>query len=125
MTAGVWALQNLSGRLYQRLERLGATLEQGLQDAAREWGVTLQVNRAGSVLTPFFTDQPVTDHTSAMVADTDAYAVFFRSLLANGIYPPPSQFEGWFLSAAHSDRDVSTTVSAARRALGDVALARA
>ena len=125
MTAGVWALKNLSGRLYQRLDRLGATLEQGLHDAARERGVALQVNRAGSVLTPFFTDQPVIDHASATAADTDAYAVFFRSMLANGIYSPPSQFEGWFLSAAHTERDVSKTVAAARRAMRDVALARA
>ena len=121
MTAGIWALENLSARLYRELARLGAQLATGLGEAAREAGVALQVNRAESVLTPFFTDRPVTDYTSATSADTGAYAVFFRSLLEQGIYPPPSQFEGWFLSAAHTERDVSRTVAAARRAMREVA----
>ena len=121
MTAGIWALKNLSAGLYRHLARLGAQLATGLDQAARQAEVALQVNRAESVLTPFFTDQPVTDFASATSADTGAYAVFFRSMLEQGIYPPPSQFEGWFLSAAHTARDVSRTVTAARRAMRKVA----
>ena len=76
----------------------------------------LQVNAVGSVLTPFFTDRPVRDYRSATSADTERYARFFRGMLARGIYPPPSQFEAWFLSAAHTARDVDKTIAAARAA---------
>jgi glutamate-1-semialdehyde 2,1-aminomutase len=121
MTAGLWSLQRLSGGLYRRLARMGARLASGLADAARDAGVTLQVNGIGSVLTPFFTSEPVRDYQSALKANTSRYAAFFRAMLARGIYPPPSQFEGWFLSAAHTTRDVDLTIAAARRAMEDVA----
>ena len=124
MTAGVWALRNLSAKLYKRLAALGARLAEGLSDAARDAGVALQVNGIGSVLTPFFIDQAVTDYASATAADTVAYATFFRSLLAQGVYPPPSQFEGWFLSAAHTERDIARTIRAARKAMRDVQSSR-
>ena len=120
MTAGVWALSNLSAPLYRRLAALGGRLAEGLRDAARASGVTLTVNAAGSVLTPFFSANPVTDYASATAADTAAYAAFFQGMLRRGIYPPPSQFEGWFLSAAHTERDVDRTIRAARRSLDDV-----
>ena len=94
---------------------------QGLADAAREAGVALQVNALGSILTPFFTDQPVRDYRSATSANTDCYARFFRGMLARGIYPPPSQFEAWFLSAAHTVKDVDKTIVAARGAMQEVA----
>ncbi|MPZ21094.1 MAG: glutamate-1-semialdehyde 2,1-aminomutase [Luteitalea sp.] len=118
MTAGAWALGELSPRLYRRLDRLGARLVEGLLTAARQAAVPLQVNRAGSILTPFFTDAPVTDYTSACRADTSAYARFFQGLLAAGIYVPPSQFEGWFLSTAHDQSIVDRTVKVAGRVLG-------
>ena len=121
MTAGIWALSNLSAALYRRLAALGERLADGFRSAAREVGVPLTVNVAGSVLTPFFSAGPVVDYASATASDTAAYATFFRGMLRRGIYPPPSQFEGWFLSAAHSERDVDTTVRAARRSLEEVA----
>jgi glutamate-1-semialdehyde 2,1-aminomutase len=120
MTAGLWALDRLTPRLYKGLARRGAMLAAGLAEAARDAGVALQVNAFGSLLTPFFTSSPVRDYDSALKADTAAYATFFRGMLTRGIYPPPSQFEGWFLSAAHSDRDVRTTIAAARAAMKDV-----
>ena len=119
MTAGIWALSNLSAPLYRRLAALGARLADGLRAAALEAGVPLTVNLAGSVLTPFFHPGPVTGYTAATASDTAAYAAFFHGLLERGVYPPPSQFEGWFLSAAHTERDVDRTVRAAREALGD------
>ena len=118
MTAGIWALSELSAGLYRRLAKLGARLADGLGDAARAAGVPLTVNAAGSVLTPFFNPGPVTDDISATASDTEAYAAFHRGMLAEGVYLPPSQFEGWFLSAAHTERDVDRTVRAARRAFG-------
>ena len=120
MTAGLWALGRLTPKLYKDLARRGAMLAAGFADAAREAGVAVQVNAFGSVVTPFFTSSPVRDYESALTANTAAYGAFFRGMLARGIYPPPSQFEAWFLSAAHTDRDIKKTVEAARAAMRDV-----
>ena len=117
MTAGLWCLKHLSPKLYKSLAALGTRLAAGLADAARDAGVALQVNAFGSVLTPFFTDRPVRDFASATSADTDRYAKFFRGMIDRGVYPPPSQFEAWFVSAAHTAKDVDTTVRAARAAM--------
>jgi glutamate-1-semialdehyde 2,1-aminomutase len=114
MTAGLWALEELTPRLYKHLARLGAELAAGLADAARAANVPLQVNAFGSLLTPFFTDRPVRDYQDALSADTAKYAKFFNGMLARGIYPPPSQFEAWFLSAAHTSGDVEKTVKTAK-----------
>lgn len=124
MAAGMWALKNLSVGLYRRLEKLGVKLASGLSDAARAAGVPLQVNGIGSVLTPFFTTEPVTDYVSATASDTDSYATFFRAMLAEGVYPPPSQFEGWFLSAAHTEKDIDRTIRAAGKAMQAVHMNR-
>jgi glutamate-1-semialdehyde 2,1-aminomutase len=124
MTAGIWALERLSPRLYKDLARLGTTLAAGLADAARAADVPLQVNALGSLLTPFFISSPVRDYSSALRSNTDAYAAFFQGMLARGVYPPPSQFEAWFLSAAHADRDIRKTIAAAKGAMQDVARVR-
>ena len=121
MTAGIWALERLSTKLYKELARRGAMLAAGLADAARVAAVPLQVNALGSLLTPFFIASPVRDYASALRSNTAAYAAFFRGMLNRGIYPPPSQFEAWFLSAAHTDRDIRKTIVAARDAMRDVA----
>jgi glutamate-1-semialdehyde 2,1-aminomutase len=120
MTAGIWSLDQLTPRLYRTLAALGTRLAGGLADAARDAGVALQVNAFGSLLTPFFTDRAVHDYRSATSADTGRYARFFRGMIARGIYPPPSQFEAWFLSAAHTIKDVDRTIAAARAAMRDV-----
>ena len=124
MTAGRWSLTRLTPRLYKELARRGALLAAGLADAARAAGVPLQVNAFGSLVTPFFTSSPVRDYDSALTADTAAYGVFFRGMLARGVYPPPSQFEAWFLSAAHTDRQLQQTLTAAHAAMKDVARPR-
>ena len=110
----------LSPQLYRRLAALGTRLAGGLAGAAREAGVALQVNAVGSVLTPFFTDQPVRDYASATTASADQYGRFFRGMLARGVYPPPSQFEAWFLSAAHTATDVDKTIAAAKAAMREL-----
>jgi len=120
MTAGAWALRKLSTTLYRHLEKLRSLVEVGLADGARAAGVPLQINGVGSMFTPFFSDRPVTNYVDATTADTEAYAAFFRGMLARGIYPPPSQFEAWFLSAAHTERDIDRTISAARAALKEI-----
>jgi glutamate-1-semialdehyde 2,1-aminomutase len=117
MTAGLWSLAELSPKLYRHLSKLGAQLSAGLADAARDAGVPLQVNAFGSLVTPFFTSEPVRDFQSAVKADAAMYGRFFREMLDRGVYPPPSQFEAWFLSGAHTEADVAKTIKAARAAL--------
>jgi len=125
MTAGIWCLDHLTPRLYRHLAALGSRLAAGLAGAAREAGVAVQVNAFGSLLTPFFTDRPVHDYRSATSANADHYARFFRGMIARGIYPPPSQFEAWFLSAAHTVKDIDRTIAAAHGAMQDVRAGRA
>jgi glutamate-1-semialdehyde 2,1-aminomutase len=120
MTAGLWSLERLTPRLYKQLAALGAQLAGGLADAARDAGVALQVNAVGSLVTPFFTDRPVRDFASATTSNTNQYGEFFRGMLGRGVYPPPSQFEAWFLSTAHTRRDVAKTIQAARGAMREL-----
>jgi len=107
---------------YERLDLLSAKLAEGLEARARKAGVPLAVNRAGSMLTAFFTAQPVVDYDSARRADTEAFARFFRAVFEGGVYLPPSQFEAVFLSAAHTEEDIAQTLSTAESAF--CALAR-
>ena len=117
MTAGIWCLSQLKPKLYRDLAALGSRLAGGFADAARVAGVALHVNAVGSVVTPFFTDRHVRDYQSATSADTERYGCFFRGMLARGIYAPPSQFEAWFLSAAHTRKDVDATIAAAHEVM--------
>ena len=73
MTAGLWALEQLSAKLYRALDKLGAALQEGLLDAATKASVAVQINRIGSLLTPFFTHEPVVDYRTALTSDTAAY----------------------------------------------------
>jgi len=121
MAAGLWTLNGLSKRLYERLARRGAALALGLAEIARGAGVPLQVNAHGSVLTPFFTSSPVRDYRSALRSNALQYAAFFRGMLARHVYIPPSPFEAWFLSAAHDDLQIARTLRAARAAMDEAA----
>ena len=116
MTAGLWCLEALTPKLYKHLSRLGAHLAEGLAGAARAARVPVQINGFGSLLTMFFTEEPVRDYESAMRSDTERYARFFRAMLDRGVYLPPSQFEAWFLSGAHTAGQVDRTLRAAREA---------
>jgi glutamate-1-semialdehyde 2,1-aminomutase len=92
-----------------------------LEGGARDAGVDLQVQRVGTMFTPFFTAEPVTDWTTARRADTARYGAFFHTMLDRGVYLPPSQFEAGFLSTAHSARAVARSGAAARDAFAAVA----
>ncbi|HKP11198.1 MAG TPA: glutamate-1-semialdehyde 2,1-aminomutase [Blastocatellia bacterium] len=102
---------------YGELERRSAALERGLRDAAGEAGVAATVNRVGSMMTAFFTDEAVTGWDTAKRADTARYGRFFRAMLEEGVYLAPSQFECAFVSAAHGDAEIERTVEAARRVM--------
>lgn len=118
VAAGVATLTTLQeGDVYTDLENKGAWLARELRDAAARAGVPVTVNRLGSMLTVFFTSGPVTGLAEARKSDLSAFARFFQGMLHQGIYLPPSQFEAWFVSAAHGDADLEETVAAARRVL--------
>jgi glutamate-1-semialdehyde 2,1-aminomutase len=117
MVAGLWSLKRLNDPLYRKLAALGQRLAAGLADAARSAGVSLHVNALGSMLTPFFTHQRVRDYRSATSSNTAAFGVFFREMLRRGVYLPPSQFEAWFISAAHTRRDIDETINVAHEAM--------
>jgi glutamate-1-semialdehyde 2,1-aminomutase len=117
MAAGIATLRILkSPGAYDELETLGSALAEGLASAARRAEVDLRVNRVGSMMTPFFTSDPVTDYDSARRSDTARFARFHQAMLARGVYLPPSQFEGLFVSLAHTRADLEATIAAAEEA---------
>jgi glutamate-1-semialdehyde 2,1-aminomutase len=121
VTAGLATLRILEReRPYDRLDRLAGRLATGLSAAAAEADVPAQVQRLGSMLTPFFSHEPIRDFASALKCDTDAYGAFFRGMLESGVYLAPSQFEAVFVSTAHTEADVDTTIEAARKAFRKV-----
>jgi glutamate-1-semialdehyde 2,1-aminomutase len=121
MAAGHATLSLMTPAAYALLEERAAALAGGLVQAAAEAGVPVQVNRVGSMLTVFFSAQPVFDAASARRASTGRFAAFFHALLENGVYFPPSQFEAAFLSTAHTEGDIELTLGAARIAFGEAA----
>jgi glutamate-1-semialdehyde 2,1-aminomutase len=118
MAAGIATLEALQAPgAYQRLEELGERLGTGMAGAGQRSGMPLQVQRVGSILTPFFNTTPVSDESTARTCDTSRYAATFHELLRRGVYPPPSQFEAWFVSLAHTESDVDQAVEAMEAAL--------
>lgn len=114
MTAGITTLEILNNpSVYQQLEEKGALLQEGLAAAACDACRPLSIAREGSLLTVFFSAESVTDYASARRCDISVFARFFRGMLEEGIYWPPSQFEAAFLSLAHSRRDIDATLRAA------------
>ena len=120
MAAGVATLGYLlehEAEVYGTLERTTAAMADGVAAAAREAGVAMTANRVGSMVTWFFTGEPVVDFGSAAHSDTEAFGRFHRGMMEAGVWLPPSQFEAAFVSAAHGQREVEMLVGAAQRAL--------
>jgi glutamate-1-semialdehyde 2,1-aminomutase len=120
MAAGLAALRTIAADagFYDRLEALGAQLEDGLRTAIRRHAASCQVARAGSMWTLFFTDRPVERWSDAAAADTRRFARFFQELLRRRVLIAPSQFEANFISAAHTGDDMAAIAAAADEALG-------
>lgn len=117
VAAGTATLRRLAvPEVYDTLERLGSRLGEGLQAAARDCGCTCSVVRAGSMLTAFFTGHPPQNYADARGADTVRFARFFHGMLQRGVLLPPSQFEAWFVSLAHTADDIDFTIEVARTA---------
>ncbi|MGE3073233.1 MAG: glutamate-1-semialdehyde 2,1-aminomutase [Dehalococcoidia bacterium] len=124
MAAGVAMLDSLaSGTPYARLEELGRHLENGIVAAIRRAEIKASVARRGSAFTLFFRETVPTDYTEATEADTAAFSRFHAAMLKRGVLLPPSQFETWFVSAAHNENEIDATVRAAHEALREAASA--
>ena len=118
MAAGIATIDELSKPdVYENIEHKTNLLAKGLIDIFSNAGMPVVVNKACGLLTVFFTGTAVTDMASASDTDRDSFGAFFHSMLENGVYIPPSQFEAWFVSLAHSDTDIERTLEATARSL--------
>lgn len=121
VAAGLATLEQLAEPgVYEQLESRGARLEEGVRTVLSRHGVTGCLNRVGSMWSLFFGVDAVVDADSARRCDTDRFASYFRGMLEQGVYLPPSPFEAAFLSVAHSEADIDSTVDAMDRVLGSV-----
>jgi glutamate-1-semialdehyde 2,1-aminomutase len=123
MAAGIATLRYLTtheSEVYAGLKIRTAAVAEGIADAARDAGISMQTNRAGSMVTWFFATAPVTDFATAAGSDTQAFGRFHRAMLDRGIWLPPSQFEAAFLGTAHTSADIDFTVEAARQAFASM-----
>ena len=110
--AGIATLDALDDSVYDAVEWVGRSLEEGLSPFGR-------VQRVGGMMTLFMRDEPVRNFAEASASDTDRYGALFRHMLERGVYLPPSQFESWFVSVVHGDAEVDRTLEAAREFFGD------
>ncbi len=123
MAAGITTLKLLKEPgFYDDLEKKADSFAAELEGLAKKLSLNTTMNRIGSMMTTFFTGEKVTDFTSAMNADTKKYSLYYREMLAQGVYLAPSQFEATFISAAHTAEDLEKTLESAEKALGKVAL---
>jgi glutamate-1-semialdehyde 2,1-aminomutase len=120
VAAGLATLRRLDGASYERLGGLTERLAAGLRSAAG--GHPVQIASVCGLVTPFFSADPVRDFAGASACDLDAYGRFCRALLDRGIYPPPSQFEAWFVSLAHDEAAIDRTAEAASEAFSEAYL---
>ncbi len=122
MAAGIATIKEIqsNSEFYKELGKKTEHLVSGLKDAARLAGRAVTINSIGSMFTPFFTDRPVKDLTTAMASDTKLYAGFFHRMFERGVYLPPSQFEAHFMSIAHSSHDIDRTIKHAYEAFKKV-----
>ena len=119
VAAGRAALGMLGEERYLQLSDITLQLAEGLREAAGDRPV--QVAHTTGLVTVFFTDEPVRDYAGATACNADAYGAWCRALLARGVYPPPSQFEAWFPSLAHTPEHITRTLEAAAAAFDEIA----
>ncbi len=114
MSAGIKTLEILRDNpsIYSETDKKAERLEIAFNSSAAKYSVPLRVNRVGSALSPFFARQPVRDFKTAVKSDIGRFAEYFRAMLRNGIYIPPSQFETMFVSYAHTDKNIRMTEEA-------------
>ncbi|GIO58063.1 glutamate-1-semialdehyde 2,1-aminomutase [Paenibacillus cineris] len=117
MAAGFTTLKLLTPAVYDQLEERAARLEAGFVKNAKELGIPVTINRVGSMVCPFFTEGPVVNYDTAKTSDIPRFTKYFGNLIEEGVSVAPSQFEGMFVSAAHSIEDIDATIEANYNAL--------
>jgi len=105
---------------YARLEASGASLQAGLEDAAKSAGIALTINRVGSIMSCFFTDKPVLNFADVQGSNIKIFKKFFAGMLKGGIYLAPSAYEAIFVSLAHSKEDIEKTVNVAHNVFSNI-----
>ncbi len=120
MTAGYETLKLLTRDSYIEFKRKADRLEEGLSKAAKEFDIPHTINRAGSMIGFFFTNEEVTNYDKAKTSNLDYFASYYQKMANQGVFLPPSQFEGLFLSTAHTDEDINFTIEAARNAFSEL-----
>src|SRR4051812_2273825 len=116
VAAGLTTLQHCTDEVYAHVDRTAEVVGKMASEALSTAGVAHRLQTAGSLFSIFFTDQPVTDYASATTQDVSAYKAFFHSMLAQGVYLPPSAYEAWFVSAAHDDAALDRVMAALPKA---------
>lgn len=115
MIAGYETLRLLDQSAYDFMNQRVEQLIAGYRQAADEHNIPLQINRVGSMVSFFFTDQSVTNYETAQQSDLGLFKAYYKGMIREGIFLPPSQFEGLFMSTAHTVEDVNQTIKAARK----------
>lgn len=118
MAAGYTTLKLLTPEVYEQLERQAVKLQLGFEANAQKHGIANTINRVGSMVCPFFTDTFVINFETAKTSDLEHFKAYFASMLDLGVSIAPSQFEGMFVSAAHTDEDIQATIEAHDIAFG-------
>ncbi|MFY3792368.1 glutamate-1-semialdehyde 2,1-aminomutase [Ureibacillus sp. MALMAid1270] len=112
MTAGIETLSRLTPESYEYFKKLGDKLEAGIREAATKFNIPHTVNRAGSMIGLFLTNEDVVDFATAKTSDLALFAEYYKLMAEEGIYLPPSQFEGLFISTAHTEEHIEKTIQA-------------
>ncbi|CAG9619524.1 glutamate-1-semialdehyde 2,1-aminomutase [Sutcliffiella rhizosphaerae] len=120
MTAGYETLSQLTPETYKAFAKKADRLEEGINALGEKYNVPVTVNRAGSMIGFFFNDEKVVNYDIAKSSDLGYFALFFREMANNGVFLPPSQFEGLFLSTAHSDEDIENTLEAIEKSFAAI-----
>jgi glutamate-1-semialdehyde 2,1-aminomutase len=120
MTAGYETLIQLTPETYEQFKKKADRLEEGLRRAAEKYDIPHTINRAGSMIGFFFTNEEVINYEKAKTSNLDMFAAYYREMAEQGIFLPPSQFEGMFLSTEHTDEDIEKTIEAAEKAFAKI-----
>lgn len=112
MTAGLETLSQLTPEQYEEFARKATLLEEGIRAAAEKYDIPHSINRVGSMIGFFFTNEAVTNYEQAKTSNLDYFAAYYQEMANQGVFLPPSQFEGMFLSTTHSNEDIEKTIQA-------------
>jgi glutamate-1-semialdehyde 2,1-aminomutase len=120
MAAGYETIAAMTEEAYASINKKVDRLIEGYQQVAEHHGIPLTVNRAGSMVGFFFTNEPVTNFETANKSDLELFTRYFQGMVQEGIYLPPSQFEGLFLSVKHTEEDIEKTIKAAEKVFAKI-----